>query len=262
MTAWTPCAPLDPSRDSAALARQYLAALEEFDTTLLDRSDSARHASHGLSGLFLPSVPSRLHQAPHRIMIVGAETKGWAVLKKGESMNGLADYVNRAMTKHGGELHARLTQTTQDRGRSFMNFVRAVAKQSGPDGVIWANLFCCDWKKKSPIKSPHYEMVRHYSERLLKAQVEFFAPSIIIFANGLVSAPARRAVFPIEGPGQVCTNGADYHASHQIPNKQIWQFDLYGKIRCYRIQHPSSREDGATEARRFLLTLLPRAYPA
>jgi hypothetical protein len=226
---------------------------------LLDRSDEAFSASHGLSGLFLPSISGSLHEARHRIMIVGAETKSWEVLKTGESLNGLDAYVDRATQKHEKGFRNRLAITKQDRGRSFWNFVRNVAKQSGSDGLIWANLFCCAWKKKSPIKSPHFPMIQHYSNRLLKAQVEFFAPSVIIFANGIASAAARRAVFPIDGPGQVCTNGLDFALSHQIPNRQLWQFDLNETIRCYRIHHPSSRADGASDARQFLLSLLPSA---
>ncbi|MBD8566205.1 hypothetical protein IFU01_18255 [Oxalobacteraceae sp. CFBP 8763] len=259
MTALLPCAALSPSHDASALARRYVAALDGFDIALLGRSDEAFSASHGLSGLFLPGISGNLHAAPHRIIIVGAETKSWEVLRTGESLNGLDAYVDRAMQKHEKGLRNRLAITKQDRGRSFWNFVRNVAKQSGSDGLIWANLFCCAWKKKSPIKSPHFPVIQHYSNRLLKAQVEFFAPSVIIFANGIASAVARRAVFPIDGPGQVCTNGLDFALSHQIPNRQLWQFDLNETIRCYRIHHPSSRADGASEARHFLQSLLPSA---
>lgn len=251
------CVPLAPSRNRAALAQIYLGALEGFDTSLLDRTDNATRQAHGLSGLFLPGVPDTLHQARQRIMIVGAETKGWEVLKRGEPFDGLAAYVDRAMARHEKQFHDFLVQPTPDRGRSFMNFVRDLARHSGPESLIWANLFCCDRNTKSPIGCPGYEMIQHYSARLLKAQVEFFAPSVIIFANGLASAPARRAVFPIDGPDQVCENSRDYMETNQIPSKQLWQFDLHRTIRCYRIQHPSSRQEGAAKARRFLLTLLP-----
>lgn len=260
MTTWDSVAPLDLSRDSAALARTYVAALEGFDTTLLDRSDEARYQQHQLSGLLLPSIPARLHTARQRIMIVGAETRAWNVLKKGEALASLDAYVGRAMRKHEDVFRRCLEQGAQDRGRSFMNFVRDLAGQCGSDGLVWTNLFCCAWKKASPLKSPHYPMIQEYSARLLKAQVAFFAPSIIIFANGLATAGARRAVFPTEGPGAVCSNGADFAKSdNRIANKQLWQFDLDKTIRCYRIQHPSSRSDGAIAARRFLLTLLPQA---
>jgi len=122
-----------------------------------------------------------------------------------------------------------------------MNFVRDVAQQCGSDGLIWTNLSCCDWKRGSPLKCPHYEMIQKYSARLLKVQVEFFVPSVIIFAHGAASAKARRAVFPVEGLNRVCSGGKDYFVSHGIPNDQLWEFDLHGSIRCYRIQHPSSR---------------------
>jgi hypothetical protein len=257
MRTWSPCAPLDASCDTAALARAYVAALEGFDPTLLDRSDRERYNMHRLSGLLLPSMPTNLHQAQQRIMLVGAETKTWEVLQQGEAMDSLSSYVDRAMAKHERVFKRCLAQRKQDRGRSFMNFLRDVARQCGADGLIYTNLLCCAWKKGSPLKSPHYKTIQEYSARLLKAQVEFFAPSIIIFANGLASAGARRAVFPIEGPDKVCSKGMDYVASHQIPNSQLWEFELNDSIRCYRIQHPSSREDRAADARRFLLALLP-----
>jgi hypothetical protein len=98
-------------------------------------------------------MSGNLHEARHRIMIVGAETKSWEVLKTGESLNGLDAYVDRAMQKHEKGLHNRLAITKQDRGRSFWNFVRNIAKQSGSDGLIWANLFCCAWKKKVRLKA-------------------------------------------------------------------------------------------------------------
>lgn len=246
MTAWSRCAPLDPSRNTAALTQAYLAALDGFDRTLLDRNDAERTRAHGLSGLFLPSVPPKLHQAHQRIMVVGAETAIWNVLKESEVLGSMEDYVDRAMAKHDRFFRKRLENKRQDPGLTFLNFMRDVARQCGTDGLIYSNLFCCDWNGGSPMPSPHNEMVRHYSARLLQAQVAFFAPSIIIFANGSASAGARRAVFPTKGPHAVCSKGADFVISQRIPNSQLWEFKLNDAIHCYRIQHPSSFTRGAS----------------
>jgi hypothetical protein len=251
--------PLDPSRNTPALAQVYVAALEGFDRALLDRTDDAHTKAHGLSGLFLPSMPSTLHQARQRIMVVGAETAGWNVLKRGEPFDTMEAYVDRAMAKHGKFSRERFAQPKQDPGLTFWNFMRDVGHQCSTDGLIYANLFCCDWNDGSPIRSPHYKTIQHYSARLLRAQVAFFAPSIIVFSNGSASAGARRAVFPTKGPNRTCSAGYDYVISHGIPNGQLWTFQLNDRIDCYRIQHPSSLKTGAGAARRFLLTLLPRA---
>lgn len=251
--------PLDAARDVGTLARVYANALEDFDHMLLDRSNKAYVDEHGLSGLFLPSMPPALHQARHRIMIVGAETAGWNVLNQGETFDTLESYVDRAMTKHERFARERFLQLTQDRGHTFWNFMRNVGRHCGTDGLIYANLFCCDWKGGSPLRSPRFKMVQHYSVRLLRAQVEFFAPSIIIFANGIASAGARRAVFPNKGTDGMCSRGYDFAVSHGIPNSHLWAFKLNDKIDCYRIQHPSSQKAGAGAAREFLLSLLPTA---
>jgi hypothetical protein len=253
------CVSHDELGDVSALARVYASALEGFDHTLLDRSNQAYVDEHRLSGLFLPSMPPAVHQARRRIMIVGAETAGWNVLEQGEAFETLDSYIDRAMTKHERFARKRFAQPMQDRGQTFWNFMRDAGRRCGTDGLIYANLFCCDWKGGSPIRGPRYKMVQHYSARLLRAQVEFFAPSIIVFANGIASAGARRAVFPTEGSDTTCSAGYDFAVSHGIPNRHLWAFKLNDRIDCYRIQHPSSQKAGAGTARKFLLNLLSRA---
>lgn len=243
----------------ATPARVYANALEDFDHTLLDRSNKAYVDEHGLSGLFLPTMTPVLHQARRRIMIVGAETAGWNVRKEEEPFDTIESYVDRAMTKHQRFARERFSQMTQDRGQTFWNFMRDAGRHCGRDGLIYANFFCCDWRKANPIGSPRYKMVQRYSARLLHAQVEFFALSIIVFANGIASAGARRAVFPNKGADRTCSGGYDFADSHGIPNRHLWAFKLNDGIDCYRIQHPSSQKAGAGAAREFLLNLLPRA---
>ena len=249
--------PVDEGTNTnSQLAELYLSALEGIDQALLDRVPDR----NGLSGLFLPSVPPGLHLARQRIMIVGAETAGWNVLKPGEPLKTLDAYVAKAMAKHSEFFKRQLNQGPA-RGRTFFNFVREVASSCGSEGLIYSNLFCFDWKGGSPMHSKaHYKMVQHYSAQLLKAQVNYFRPDIIIFANGSASAGARRACFPTKGAHKVCGIGRDYVMTHNLPNSQLWEFQLHDTIRCFRIQHPSSRSAGATAARQCLLTLLPAAH--
>ena len=86
-----PIAALEASDNTAALAQAYLAALDGFDQTLLDSADDARTKAHGFSWLFLPSVPPKLHQAHQRMMVVGAETAIWNVLREGDSLGSMEE---------------------------------------------------------------------------------------------------------------------------------------------------------------------------
>ena len=100
--------------------------------------------------------------------------------------------------------------------------------------------------------------IKQHSQALLKAQIDVLQPDIIIFANGMNTANCRREYFPTEEPGQVCTNGRDYVGAG-IGRDHLWEFDLRGRIRCFRIHHPSARSKGAAHAREFLIGLLPAA---
>ncbi len=84
---------------SAGLAERYLRVLRDFNVELLDRH-APRVDAQRLSGLFLPSVPSNLHLARRRLMIVGCEKRQWNVLKKDESFSTLEHYVAQAMQVH------------------------------------------------------------------------------------------------------------------------------------------------------------------
>lgn len=232
------------------LAGRYLRVLADFDVSLLDRHASAAGAKL-LSGLFLPSVPPGLASANKRIMIVGCETRKWGVLKQGECFTTLPDYVARAMQIHQQYFAQQLTER-DGKGRSFHNFTRSIAKRCGSEGLIYANLLCMSWNEGSPRRSEHFNVIKKYSQLLLKEQIAFFAPDIVIFANGSASAGYRRAFFPLERDIDGKAIGEDFEG---IANQQLWKFNL-GAIACYRIQHPSARTQAAADARKFLLDLL------
>jgi hypothetical protein len=153
-----------------ALAERYLRVLQDFNLELLDRH-APRADADRLSGLFLPSVPPNLHLARQRIMIVGCETRQWNVLKKGERFSTLEHYVAQAMQVHQGYFEKQLVQA-DIQGRAFHNFTRAVAKRCGSDGLIYANLLCMAWDKGSPVRAPHFELIKRYSKLLLEQQID------------------------------------------------------------------------------------------
>ncbi|WP_157991619.1 hypothetical protein [Caldimonas tepidiphila] len=191
-------------------------------------------------------------------MIVGCETRGWNVLKKEEKFVGLADYIEKSLSKHKN-FFANQLQQKNSKGFAFHNFIRSISAKCGKEGLIYSNLFCFSWNKGSPIGSPHFETIKKYSGTLLKAQITHFKPNIIIFANGINSAFYRREIFPIEGHDRVCNKGKDYHRTDDVSKHHLWEFELYDRIRCFRIHHPSSRSKEAIKARELLLKLLPAA---
>ncbi|UPU34143.1 hypothetical protein M1B72_11830 [Geomonas paludis] len=229
----------------------YCNILENIDPKFLDARVPHGSRPEELSGLFVTSVNDGYAESKNKIMIVGSETAGWNVLTKGERFKCLESYVRSSMDKHKSYFERELGGKNS-RGYSFHNFTRAVGKRCGKEGLIYSNLFCFDWKKGSPINTPHFDTIRRHSELLLKKQIEILEPDIIIFANGMVSVPHRREYFPLSE----CINGRDYSAQG-IPNRHLWEFQLRGKTRSFRIHHPSARAKAAAAARTYLLNLLP-----
>jgi hypothetical protein len=241
--------------DNTTLAHEYFDILKSLDVQFLDRMAPEGKRPDGLSGLFLTSVSDNYCHAKNKIMIVGSETAQWNILKDGEGFTDLKDYIKRSMDKHKN-FFSRELNGEKSRGYCFHDFTRAVADKCGTDGLIYSNLFCFDWKNASPTKCEQFSTIKQYSEQLLKKQIEILEPGIIIFANGMSSVPHRRAYFPLSE----CENGRDY-SSEGITNGHLWEFDLYKRIRCFRIHHPSAivGAKDARNAREFLITLLPSA---
>ncbi|MFC0665872.1 hypothetical protein ACFSKY_12915 [Azotobacter chroococcum] len=240
-----------------SIAEEYLSIIRGIDRALIDKSRHHEPEFSGLTGIFIPSLPRNYSSAKYRIMVVGRETKGWSVLKDNESFSSLEQYILSALTKHQ-MLQEKFLARPCDKGFSYFNLLRSIAARCGSDGLIWSNLFCFAWNKGNPMCSPQFSAIKYYSELLLKLQIRLFKPEIIIFANGSTTAMVRQEFFPYKGEGSVCTNASDF-SLQGIPNKQLWQFQLYDQIQCYRIQHPSSRGRDSQAARKFLLNMLPMA---
>jgi len=242
---------------SNSLSQEYFNVLNSLDVMYLDKISPGGKRPDGLSGLFLTNIFDEYHQAKNKIMIVGSETAEWNVLKKDQEFTDLKGYIEKSMKKHLTFFKKQL-EINNSRGYAFHNFTRAVANKCGKAGLIYSNLFCFDWRKGSPINCEYFEIIKKYSEQLLKLQIEILKPQIIIFANGITSVPYRREFFPISGENKVCMNGRDY-SSAGIANHHLWEFDLYENIRCFRIHHPSARAKEAVKARKYLISLLPSA---
>jgi len=120
-----------------AIAQAYVPILKELEQHFLDRSRESEPGFAKLSGLFLPAVPAGFAEAKHRIMVVGRETRGWTILKKDEPFVSLDAYIKAALEKHQQFL-ANALPKPPDKGASFFNLMRAISKQNGSEGLIWA----------------------------------------------------------------------------------------------------------------------------
>jgi hypothetical protein len=225
-----------------ALKAEYVELLKNIDTSYLDVPNKR---PKGLSGLFLASVANGYSQAKNKVMIVGRETTGWEPLAKQDGdkdsyddFQSIDSYIDRAMQKHLLFFEKMLKQIPNDRGCSFHNFTRAAAKVVGEDSLIYTNLFCFDWRRKSPIKSPQFDFIKDLSGKILDAQIKVLQPEYIIFANGVSTVKYRREFFPVVGAGARCTNPKSY--PEIVSSHYLWEFMLDTKIKCFRTHHPVS----------------------
>lgn len=242
------------------LKSAYLDFLKDMDSACLDPSVRDNFCS-GLSGLFLPSVSADYSSAKNKVMIIGSETAGWEPLgKKGKKVyddfESIEDYIERAMKKHQNWFKEMLEQTSDDRGHTFHNFTRATARAVGGDGLIYANLFCFDWRKKSPAKCPQFAFIKDLSQKILEVQIKVLQPEFIIFANGISSAKYRCEFFPVGEEGR-CTATKSY--PEKIQAHYLLEFMLDKKIRCFRVHHPAARDKEARRGRALALELLAQA---
>ena len=82
------------------LKKEYFNILSALDSTFFDKniSNTKYDKENGLSGLFLPSQPDNYFNAKNKIMIIGAETRGWDVLGINEFID-LPEYINLSINK-------------------------------------------------------------------------------------------------------------------------------------------------------------------
>lgn len=206
-----------------------------------------------LAKLLLGSVPDEYEQAPNKILIVGRETKGW--LKSLNDFQYDKNGIKRSMDESKDFVRDQLKEKKKDtRGKSFFNFVRDVAKKSGDNGVLWANIYASDYKGGHINHIKDKDMIKEIetiSKKIIVAQIEVLNPDIIIFATGNQGIAARRRYFPN-------SELRERTAIEGYPSKDLWAFKLPDyDAQCYRIHHPSSFSNEKRQARQKLIEILP-----
>jgi hypothetical protein len=241
----------------ATLEARYAEILATICPSFLD---PAVAKTRGLSTPFLVNGPE--DPAAPRIMVIGREFGGkhWHIDPEGGGVNA---YVAKALAKHRASF-GKWLEKGGDSGTTFFNFMRALGDRFGPGGLIYSNLFCIDAAGGDPSGSEHFPEIKRLSKQLLDVQFDHFLPDVIIFAHGSASADTRREFFPTKGDSRVCVGLRDWEDAG-ISNMQLWQFELYGKHLCYRIQHPANwrgkAASDAAKARLHLLDVLPQTLP-
>ncbi|MGB4116904.1 MAG: hypothetical protein WBK51_10185 [Polaromonas sp.] len=252
------------------LKTAYLDILKDAPLEYFEARDKRPGGVKGLSGLFLTGVGDKYSTAKNKVMVVGCETAGWEPLVKRieipgkldtysyPSFNGLENYVDGSMRLQQAHLNNELKPDRKnDRGRTFFNFFRSAAKVADREGLIWANLFCFDWGKGSPIKQfPEFGLIKALSQKLLDKQIEILQPDFIIFANGIAAAKYRREFFPI-GVNERCVSSP--RSNENIKTHYLWEFRLDKRIKCFRTHHPSARSPLAQVGLNEALKLLAKA---
>lgn len=230
------------------LFERYMSIAEDHQE-FLERSLSY----NDLSKLLLGSVPDEYEQAPNKILIIGRETKGW--LKSWNDFQYDKNGIKRSMDKSKDFVRSQLKEKKKDtRGKSFFNFVRDVAKKSGDNGVLWANIYASDYKGGHINHIKDKNMIKEIetiSKKIIVAQIEVLNPNIIIFATGNQGVAARRRYFPN-------SELRERKAIEGYPSKDLWAFKLPDyDAQCYRIHHPSSFSRDKKQARQKLIEILP-----
>ncbi|WP_147440795.1 hypothetical protein [Paraburkholderia sp. RAU2J] len=235
--------------------KRYSEILAAIAPTFLDH-DVAK--GRRLSTPFLVNGPK--DPEARRIMVIGREYggNGWNVAHQGDGPNA---YVTKALTRHRDFFDKAMAKEGRDRGDTFFNFMRALARSIGTEGgLIYSNLLCLDSGGKSPRTSEHFPLIKRLSKQLLDVQLDHFKPDVVIFANGMDTVGIRREFFPIDGDGKVCVSLRNWE-ERGISKNQLWEFELHGKFLCYRIQHPSARSNAAKAARKQLVEVLSETIP-
>ncbi|MCJ8354749.1 hypothetical protein [Novacetimonas hansenii] len=251
------------------LYHSYLDILKNYNEDLFNKKQESLEYSN-LSGLFVTTSPAQWEQGK-RILVVGRETRGWNVVNENKPYTDLQSYIKEAMEKQKKFL-LKYIEKKKDPGFTFYNFLRDLGSHFGDGNIGWANLFCFDWKgsRPNPNSTPNYETIKELSGRLLKAAIQYMEPDIIIFANGASSANVRREFFPLSGETAVCSSPWVNYLDQKIEKIELESFVLYGKIKCYRINHPANRakkssksEDvkaflSSQQARKYLIDLIKK----
>lgn len=136
-------------KDFNDLKQEYLKILSKVDESFFNTVHEYSKFKEGLSGLFLASEPNHYWAAKNKIMIMGAETRGWNIQL--DQAYTLDHYMLQSIEKNKNFFQKMMLEP-RTKKITFHDFTRSVADKSGAEGLIYSNLFCFAWKEKSPIK--------------------------------------------------------------------------------------------------------------
>ena len=222
------------------LTTRYIAALEAAHADLLGALHTFRaDGKVGLDDVFLPGVSPDYQEAPLKVMVIGRErhyryraprADASAVHVRPELS--IRDYVELGMRRHE---EARAATFAKDAHGSdllglLVNVAKTVKAEESPlgSGLVYANLFAVALNGEDPRKSTAWPHIRDLSKALLDIQIDVLKPDVIVFANGIDSAPQRKLFFPHKlkkrskgGAIVRCTNGVSWKATHGIEDGHL-----------------------------------------
>lgn len=196
------------------------------------------------SGVFLPVPFEEYWESSPKVMLVGRETAGWntnnckntmrRVIKANET-GAIGDIVTEAAGRYQKHLELRSDGSlVKKSGSRFKQYFFRLARELNvnPKGLMYGNLFACDYNRKTPKDRPEHELaeVVSMSNQLLAAQIKHLKPDFIIFAAGYNGIdPVIRSLFNDHFGG--------YENTAPIVPKKLWEFRAGGST-CFRIAHP------------------------
>ncbi|VTU44915.1 hypothetical protein [Variovorax sp. RA8] len=262
---------------NALLKRFYTALLEAANPELMGAVHTFRaDGVIGLDDIFLPGVSDGYGEAPLKVMVIGRERhyryrapRAEAPAANARPALSIREYVEHGMRRHEEVRTEIFVKDAHDSDLLglLVSVAKAIKTEESPlgAGVVYANLFAVAFKGGDPRKTEAWPHIRDLSKALLDIQIDVLKPDVIVFANGIDSAPQRKLFFPHTPKkrskgGEVvrCTNGVSWKATHGIEAGHLYGFKLDERIQCYRIHHPSSpsHRAKAAAARVVLLKLL------
>lgn len=187
------------------------------------------------SGVFLPVPTKEYLDIEYRVMMVGQETKGWNGnlnrLVHAHNDGELTDYIDSATARYTKRRY-------QKAGRSrFLQFLNSAEKKLclPCHSVHWANLFACDYKRRSPLKAPGFGVVKELSLQLLMQQILFLKPDAILFTTG----PSYHRIMKELFEDRLLAYDRPRVVSRRNGNGRATLFSFSsGDVRCYRTTHP------------------------
>lgn len=203
-----------------------------------DQAKSVYKNNVGLSNILLGFVPDNYVLAEHKILIVGRETRGWL---SGKIFN---CYNEQEIVSSMGssQRHFNHMLSTKRSKISFFGFVQNIAKKTGEEGLLWANIFAVDCKETNPKNNPLFKTIKQLSTELLNAQIDILKPDFVLFLNGNGESVkmARNEYFT-----NLHWTGKGFG---ELDKRYLEQCFLYSddskyQPTCYRTYHPAFRKN-------------------